>query len=195
MTKVILLDCLKDFTEDTVKDLLLPVEYQKGDKEPPLPRAAAVYRTHIPDGRASDKRAPYILHQILTGKDVQPPGQRPEAVAVVRSIFCVYHQDKQEGGLALLNLMEQMRISLLSQGWIGKQFQLDIQSGMECLVYPEEKDHFFAGEMITVWRMTPVTRIDAARIVHGLPPYDPCARHLEETIKLKGNDENGKEND
>ena len=49
--------------------------------------------------------------------------------------------------------------------------------------------------MITVWRMTPVTRIDAARIVHGLPPYDPCARHLEETIKLKGNDENGKEND
>ena len=89
MTKVILLDCLKDFTEDTVKDLLLPVEYQKGDKEPPLPRAAAVYRTHIPDGRASDKRAPYILHQILTGKDVQPPGQRPEAVAELHSDFCV----------------------------------------------------------------------------------------------------------
>ena len=75
MTKVVLLKQLKEFTEQRTKDLLLPVASQKDDKEPPEDRAADVYRARLPDSRAAKKKAPYILHQVITGKDAQPAGQ------------------------------------------------------------------------------------------------------------------------
>lgn len=158
MTKVILLEQLKIFTEAVTRDLLLPAAQQKEDPEPPLPRPADVYRTRLPDGRAAKKKAPYILHQIITGKDMHPPGERAEASAVVRSIFCVYHSDEQEGGLALLNLMERLRIALLEQVVVGKQFKLDLKAGLESLVYPEDTAPYYAGEMVSTWILPPVNR-------------------------------------
>ena len=59
MTKVILLEQLKIFTEDATGDLLLPVARQKGDSGPPAPRAAEVYRARLPDSTAAKKKAPY----------------------------------------------------------------------------------------------------------------------------------------
>lgn len=158
MTKAVLLEQLRLFTAEATKDLLLPVALQKEDQEQPQPRAAGVYRTRLPDSKAARKKAPYILHQIITGKDVQAPGQRPNNSATVRTIFCVYHHDEQEGGLALLNLMERLRIALLEQRSIGKQFRLDLEAGLESLVYPEDTAPYYAGEMISVWKLPVIER-------------------------------------
>lgn len=188
MTKVILLNELKTFTEAVTRDLIFPVAQQKEDKEPPKPRAAEVFRARLPDSKSAKKKAPYILHQIITGKDTQTEGRRMDGMATVRTIFCVYHPDEQEGGVALLTLMEQLRLSLLERPIVGAQFTLDLEAGMESMVYPEDTAPYYAGEMVTVWRMPPVNRLDATRVVHGMPPWDPTPRHLEETIKLKGSE-------
>ena len=167
MTKVILLEQLKEFSQAATHDLLLPVTQQKEDKESPADRAAAVYRMRIPDGRAATKKAPYILHLIITNKDIQLPGQSPEATAVVRTIFCVYHKDEQEGGLVLLNLMERLRIALLEQVVIGKQFRLNLKAGLEGLVYQEDTAPYYAGEMVSVWDLPIIER----KVLYGKEGY------------------------
>ena len=78
--------------------------------------------------------------------------------AVVRSIFCVYCNDEQEGALHLLNLMERLRIRLLQDVVIGGQFELDLEAGIEVLIYPENTAPYFAGEMSTTWKMPSVER-------------------------------------
>ncbi len=158
MTKNILLDRLRDFTLDATRDIIMPVKRQKEDKEDPEPRAADVYRMRLPDSKSATKKAPYVLHQIITGKDIQPDGRLESASVTVRTIFCVYSDDEQEGGLMLLNLMERFRIKLLREVIIGDQFQLDLESGLESLIYPDDTAPFFAGEMVSVWKMPSVER-------------------------------------
>ncbi len=158
MTKVELLEQLKLFTMEATNDLILPVSYQKSDKEPPPPHAADIYLTRLPDSKSAMKKAPYILHQIINGVDMQIPGKLDMASATVRSIFCVYHSDEQEGGLALLGLMERLRIALLEAGIIGKQFLLDREAGLESLVYPEGSAPYYAGEMISTWKLPTIER-------------------------------------
>ena len=76
----------------------------------------------------------------------------------VRTLFCVYSEDEQEGGLNLLNLMERIRISLMENPILDRQFRLDDEGGIEQLVYPDDTAPFFLGEMMTVWKMPPVRR-------------------------------------
>ena len=159
MSKVILLKELKAFTLDVTRDLIFPVAQQKEDKEPPKPRAAEVFCTRLPDSKSAKKKAPYILHQFINDKTIQPKDQRLNSTAVVRSIFCVYNPDEQEGGLALLTLMDQLYLSLLERPIVGAQFTLDLEAGMESMAYPEDSAPYFAGEMVTVWRMPPVIYI------------------------------------
>ena len=122
MTAIELLFQLKLFTEDAVSELLLPVRMQKDDDEPPPPRPADVYLMRLPDSKAATKKAPYIIHQVITGSDSQQEGERERGIAAVRTIFCVYSEDEQAGGMLLLNLMERLRIALLRQVVIGDQF-------------------------------------------------------------------------
>lgn len=188
MSKVILLEQLKEFSEGVTRDLIFPVAQQKEDKEPPKPRAAEVFCARLPDSKAAKKKAPYMLHQIITGKDAQTAGQMVDSLATVRTIFCVYNPNEQEGGLALLTIMEQLRISLLERVVVGAQFRLDLEAGIETLVYPEDSAPYYAGEMITVWHLPPVRRLDTTRVIHGMPPWDPHPQHLEETFTLKGSE-------
>ena len=110
MTRTVLLERLRDVTKEATEGVLLPVRRQKGDGESLLPRPAKIYLMGLPEAGAAVKKAPYILHQIVTGKDTQKPGDfQPEAQAVVRSVFCVYHEDGQEGSLALLGLTGKKR--------------------------------------------------------------------------------------
>lgn len=158
MTRVNLLDALKLESEEATRDLLLPVTRQKEDTADPEPRAPEVFKMRLPDSKAAKKKAPYILHQFITGKDSQVPKERPQASAVVRSIFCVYHPDEQQGGLALLGLMERLRIHLLRKEVIANQFQLDLEAGMECLAYPDDTAPYYAGEIITTWKLPAIER-------------------------------------
>lgn len=158
MTKVVLLKKLMEFTQEATSDLIMPVAAQKNDAVPPAPRAAEVYRARLPDSKSAKKKAPYILHQIITGKDIQPSGEKSSSSATVRTIFCVYCDNEQEGGLMLLNVMERLRIALLEQVVIGKQFQLDLEVGLETLVYPEDTAPYFAGEMVSTWSLPAIER-------------------------------------
>ena len=158
MTRIELLKCLKGFTETATGDIILPVRQQEEDEEPSAPRAAEVHIMRLPDSSAAKKKAPYIIHQVITGKDIRPPGDKMTSNAVVRSIFCVYNENEREGSLALLGLIERQRIGLLKQVVIGKQFQLDLMAGVETLIYPDDTAPYYAGEMISAWIIPGIER-------------------------------------
>ena len=135
LTKNELLEALKAFTEEALGGLRLPVELQEEDEAPPLPRRPEVHTMGLRDYTEAQRKAPYVIHQVVTARDVQQPGQLLESTAVVRSIFAVYHPDGHEGPLALL-------------GW----------AGVEYLVYPDNIPPFYAGEMVSTWILPPVGR-------------------------------------
>lgn len=156
MTKVALLESLKAFTKAATQTIILPTSKQKDTTESSRP--ADVYLMRLPDGTAAKKKVPYIIHQIVTGKDNQQSGNPPESMAVVRSVFCVYSADEQEGCLALLNLMERLRIALERQIVIGDQFILDMKSGVETFIYPDNTAPYYVGEMSTTWEIPSIQR-------------------------------------
>lgn len=204
MSKVILLKELKKFTEAATRGIILPV--RPTEEEPdPQPRPPFVYRMRLPKFRDATRKAPYILHQVLTGKDIQAAGTPLDSSALVRTVFCVYHQDEEEGALSLLNLMESLRIALLERPVICQRgsptgpFALDLNAGLETLAYPDNREPrsapFCLGEMISTWRMEPVRRLDVDRIIHGAPPWDPNATHFKEILNGKGDLSDDKEDD
>ena len=155
---VALLEALREYTCDAEKDLYLPVRVQKNGEEQ-IFRPPDVYRMRLPDSKSATKKAPYILHQFVTSRDIQNRGEDLESNALVRSIFCAYSDDEQEGALHLLNMMTRFRIPLLANPWIAKgKFELNLQEGVESLIYPDDTAPYFAGEMMTNWRMPPVKR-------------------------------------
>ena len=169
MTRITLLEQLKDFTERHIGGLLLPVQMQEGDEAPPPDRAATVYLPCLPELHSYMQKAPFLTHEIITGKDILRQstapggGKYPQSSAVVRTCFCVYHEDEQQGRLALMNLMERIRIPLLEEVVIGKQFRLDLDAGAETLEYPRNPNQtavspFYLGEMITTWYLPPIER-------------------------------------
>jgi hypothetical protein len=121
-------------------------------------RSADVYLMRLPDSKSATKKAPYIIHQLITGRDMQEEGQRVTSTAQVRSIFCVYSDDEQEGSLMLLGLMERLRIKLLKQVVIGERYQLDLTQAAEALIYPDDTAPYFAGEMVTTWKIPSIER-------------------------------------
>lgn len=157
MDKVQFLKALAEFTRETVKGMILPVSLQKEDTEQSF-RAPEVYQMRLPDSRQAKKKAPYILHQIVTGADKQEEMRRTTSEVVVRSIFCVYSADEQEGGLMLLALMERLRIALLQQIVIGNQFALNTKAGLETMCYPDDTAPYFSGEMVSTWRLPGIQR-------------------------------------
>lgn len=157
MNRIALLEQLFTMTKEETADLIMPVSLQKGDTKQEY-RPADVHLMRLPDSSAAKKKAPYIIHQLITGKDIQPAGADVSASAVIRSIFCVYNSDEQEGGLMLVNLMERLRIRLLRQVVIGQRFQLDLVVGLESLIYPDDTAPYYAGEMISAWMLPAVKR-------------------------------------
>lgn len=158
MNKNEFLDTLKTFTEKAVSELILPCRVQ-GKGEEQSCRAAEVHKMRLPDSKAATKKAPYIIHQIITSEDVQQEGKKTEAHVQLRSIFCVYCDDEEEGSLMLLELMERVRIALLRTRLLDNRFLLDITaSPMQMLIYPDDTAPYFAGEMLTVWRLPAVER-------------------------------------
>ncbi len=157
MNRAIFLEKLKRFTLDATRDLLLPVRVQSAE-ETPSERPAEVHLMRLPDSEAAKKKAPYIIHQIITGKDVQKPGEQAACTTEIRSIFCVYCPDEEEGGMLLLNLMERLRIALLRQTVLDQRYQLDLEAGLEIILYPDDSAPYYAGEMASRWRLPGIER-------------------------------------
>lgn len=156
-TKVDLLKSLANFTREAVKEIRLPTINQNDMREP-IERAPEVYLCRLPQSAQYKKKAPYIIHQLVTSTDTHPAGEQETTQATVRSIFCVYNHDEQEGGLNLLQVMERIRIELLKTQVLDKTFILDMDSGVEYMVYTDDLGDFYGGEMITVWHVPAVER-------------------------------------
>lgn len=157
MTKSVLLDELKNFCKNAVKDYRLPTVVQKNDIKPEC-RPPEVYKMRLPHTDATKKYVPYILLQLVTSKDEQQEGELSKSSALVRFIFCVYGDDEQEGALSLLNVMETIRIELLKKTVIGGRFCLDRKAGVETLIYPDNTAPFYAGEMMGTFYLPPIER-------------------------------------
>ena len=157
MDRLDLLNSLKSFTEKSISQIYMPMATQKGDTEQSY-RSADVYLMRLDDSNASKKKVPYIIHQLITGKDAQSEEGKEISTAVVRSIFFVYSADEQKGALMLLTLMERLRIDLLKQIVLDKRYQLDLQQGTECLIYPDETAPYYGGEMVTNWILPSIQR-------------------------------------
>ena len=158
MTRIDLLDVLCEVTRQATADLLMPVRMQKGDTGQKKTRTADIHRMSLPDSSAAQKKAPYIIHQVITSKDIQPAGKYVSSEAVVRSIFCVYNDNGEEGSLMLLNLMERIRIYLLERVVIGDRYELDLEVGLETFIYPEDTAPYYAGEMASTWKLPAIKR-------------------------------------
>ena len=158
LSKTSLLEAFKERTIEATSEMLLPTQLQKGDieaKEQP----ASVYIGRIPNMKQNMKKAPYILHQMVNSASKQKQGEQLQSKAIVRSIFCVYCEDEQEGTLMLINLMERLRISLLKNPLIGDNaFECDLEEGLEDLVYQDDTYPYYLGEMLTTWELPPIKR-------------------------------------
>ena len=170
MTSVVLLEQLKAFTEKIMADMILPVAMQQGDTEQAY-RAPEVYMMRLPDSRSAKKKAPYIIHRVIPLATEQQPGSEERTVVSVRSIFCCYNPDEQEGDLALLNMMERFRVELLKVRKVGGtgadgkpryQFALDLSP--ESVPYDEESKPYYAGEMITYWKLPTVQQTEDIKL-------------------------------
>lgn len=159
MNRITLLEQLKEVTRAAVSELMLPVSMKKGDSEQRY-RPADIYLMRLPDSKSATKKCPYILHQFVIGEDSQQAGQKVASTVMVRSVFAVYHDDEQEGALALMNLMERVRITLLREPIIGGQFALDLSQGFQAAVDYEDTAPYFKGEMVTNWVLPAVERED-----------------------------------
>ena len=158
MVKTEFLQSIKCFTKDAVKDMMLPTRIQSANEEQGF-RPAEVFLMRMPDMKAPGKKAPYILHQIVTAEDVQPSGERDSSTLQMRSVFCVYSDDDQEGGMMLLELMERWRVALLRTRVLDRRFLLDLSvGGIQQIIYPDDTAPYFLGEMISTWTMPAVQR-------------------------------------
>lgn len=185
-----------------VQDILLPVQPTEEDPEP-ADRSVDVYIPRLPELRAFAQRAPFITHEIVTGADGLEKDERGmkqfRSRALVRTVFCIYHEDGQKGAMALLHLMERLRIALLEQGVLAGEFELDLAEKLQTMVYqinPNQAatEPFYLGEMVSTWRLPPIQRMAPAYIVRGMPPMDPMA--ISKQIKnAKGSEDDGREDD
>jgi len=157
MTRLDLLKTLCDETRKATADIIMPTQLQKGDKKQ-LFRPADMYQMRLPNFSAAQKKAPYIIHQVITSKDIQPSGNPVSSSTVIRSIFCIYNDNEEEGALMLLNLMERLRIHLLEKIVIGNRYELNLEVGLETLIYPDDTAPFYAGEMSSTWKIPETKR-------------------------------------
>ena len=157
MTANEFLDDLCAFMREATKTLWLPVQPTKENREPEN-RAPAVYKMRLPDEKSYKDQAPYLINQILTIEDHQYPGQRGEARCTVRTNFCIFCADEMQGALHLLNVIEDVRQAILREQIVAKLYQVDLEEGIDSVIYDKTPIPFFIGEMVSVWKIPTIER-------------------------------------
>ncbi|MCL2087652.1 MAG: hypothetical protein FWH05_08695 [Oscillospiraceae bacterium] len=164
MSPIVLLEELKKFVEENTKDIILatrPVKnkvYSEDSKKKPPHRkkkSPKVYLMRLPDKDAETNLIPYIVLQYLTGKDEQPPGEPPYSTCTIRIVAATYSEDAGEGAKDLLNVLTRIRIALLKSGGVG---QFLLCKPLENIVYPDETNPYYLGEMLTIWEIPIIQR-------------------------------------
>ncbi|MCL1903990.1 MAG: hypothetical protein FWF94_06200 [Oscillospiraceae bacterium] len=163
MTDIVLLEQLEKFIKKHTEDIILPVrvvknkttaEYQ--EKNPVVERRAVeIFKMRLPDKDAETNRIPYILMQLLTGKDDFEHSVGHDCDCKIRLIFATYSEDGQEGAMALMNVLTRLRVALLRERQVG-QFLLRLP--LERVVYPDNVNPYYFVEMLLTFEMPEVTR-------------------------------------
>ena len=165
MTPIVLLEGLRAFIEGKTKDIILPVrpinlktlpDEDAPNNEQVTERAPELHLMRLPDKEAEIARIPYIVLQYLTGKDEHRPNADEDSLCNIRIIAATYSLNDSEGSLDVLNVLTRIRINLLQAGEIGEQFLL--KKPLECMVYPDDTQPYFFGELMTVWEMPLIKR-------------------------------------
>lgn len=156
MTPVILLECLKDFVEDTTKNMKLQARVRGNNPEEQKEKRPEVFLMRLPNREAKQTRVPYILLQLLTGKDDQQERQPPESTAQIRVVACTYSEDESTGAMDVMNVIMRLRSELQKAGIIGERFVL--QHPLEYLIYPDDTAPYFFGEMILNFSIPTIKR-------------------------------------
>lgn len=146
MTRVQLLNDLKLFCENAVKDMVFPLQVQKGDTKEQK-SASTVYKMRLPDSKSYEKYAPYIIVQIVGGNHIQKAGQESLHTVKVRLVFCVYCENESDGAIMLLNVMDRVQEKLMESRVVGGVFELNCHEPFETQIYYEDTAPFFGGEM------------------------------------------------
>lgn len=161
-----LLEALREFIQEDLKDYRLPVKSATAGKAPE--RTVKVHRMLAPDPEAEAEldaegwdeeereQIPYIMLQVLNGSDRRGGDGQMESVVSVRIIITIYNMDEWEGRMQILHIVQKLRWDLIRKTVIGKTFEL--LWPLEYLVYPDEQPGYHLGEMATVWSVPPVER-------------------------------------
>lgn len=152
MTPIDLLDALADFCEDKTADMKLETSHRRG--EPVRYRAPIVYRMDVPKKEDEERTVPYIIIQILTGKDEQPSANEPCSVVNIRIVASAFSEDMGEGKLNVLNVLDRIRLGLLERKPIGGHFVLT--ESIEWAIDPRSVSTYHFGEMLVSFEMPPI---------------------------------------
>lgn len=156
MTAINLLECLEAFVKEKTADIKLQVKVRNRNPEEVKERAADVYKMRLPKREDQTEKIPYILLQLLTGKDDKQEGEPEESVCKIRIVVATYSEDGGEGSLDVLNVILRIRSELKKAGIIGERFVL--QNPLEYIVYPDSTQPYYLGEMITNWSIPTIER-------------------------------------
>lgn len=159
MTRVVLLDDLKSFCEDVVREMELPTKPQKGDIKQII-RPPDLYKMRLTDSKSYEKLSPYIILQWIKSSHRRDPENHNQLVytAEVRFVFSVYCENEQDGAIMLLNLMDRVQEKLLKSIRIGKTFLLDENAPLEAVYYNTDSAPFYGGEMVGTFKLIPIER-------------------------------------
>lgn len=149
MTAIFFLEALADFVERHTKNIILEVEVEPdADKKE---RPPEVHKMRLPKKEDKIKRIPYILLQLLQGKD-----EVEESGCVVRIVVATYSEDASKGAYDLLNVILKIKAELERVGMLEDRYVLHFP--LEYLIYPEDNGNYFFGEMITNWSLPVIKR-------------------------------------
>lgn len=156
MTAINLLECLEAFVKEKTTDIMLQVKVRNRNPEEVKERAADVYKMRLPKKEDQIEKVPYILLQLLTGKDNEEDGEPEESVCKIRIVVATYSEDGSEGALDVLNVILRIRSELKKAGVVGERFVL--QNPLEYIIYPDSTQPYYLGEMITNWSIPTMER-------------------------------------
>ena len=150
MTAVDLLNSLKTYLEDKVKDMRLIARVPENGTEAGE-RRPLVFIGNLPNKEQERKAAPYILLKLLTKKV-----DNEENICRVRIICVTFSEDKNENYLQCLNLVTAIETNLLEDVVVENRYSC--QRPIEMIVYDENMELYQVGELMTIWELPQIYR-------------------------------------
>lgn len=144
-----LLDRAEEFVREDMKEIRLPVNPKAN--EDTTPRPFDVAKMALADPEDWEGRIPYILIQLLKGKDGEE-----ETTAKLRFIICTYDRNREAGKMTLLHTVEKLRFDLLRAGTLGNAFVL--KRPLEYLFINDDTGAYHLAEIHATYSLPEIER-------------------------------------